>query len=114
MSYYSWPYPAPLKFPSILTHSPGNETYSHWASKAWDWLAAQNLITNDQVNPPAWRILDGTYITDNCTTLTPIQWSYNVGLLLNAAAVMWNATGHPMWEERAMGIWGAAIVRILP
>lgn len=88
----------------------GNETYAIWATKAWDWLAAQDLITNDQVNPPAWRILDGTYITDNCTALTPIQWTYNVGLLLNAAAVMWNVTGEQVWEDRAMGIWGAANV----
>ncbi|KAK5170154.1 uncharacterized protein LTR77_004739 [Saxophila tyrrhenica] len=83
-----------------------NETYAEWTEKVWDWLVETDLIT-DETNPPAWRILDGSWIRDNCTITSPIQWSYNIGMLLNAAAVMWNATGDAKWEERVNGIWSA-------
>lgn len=75
-------------------------------------MEQNHLITSADYLPPAYRIFDGTYATNNCSGQVKIQWSYNYGMLLNAAAVMWNVTQDPIWEERANGVWQAAIVSL--
>ncbi|KAK3722376.1 hypothetical protein LTR37_002367 [Vermiconidia calcicola] len=90
----------------------GNETYAEWTVKAWDWMYDHGLIKTPDSPGSArpYSVFDGTYSTMNCTDLIPIQWTYNAGMLLNAAAVMWNATGDPIWEERVNGLWASSIV----
>lgn len=57
-----------------------------------------------------YSIFDGTSEKDNCTSLDHIQWTYAAGMMLNAAAVMWNVTGDDMWQTRAQGVWDASSV----
>lgn len=72
----------------------------------WDWMSDVGLIGGDS----KYSIFDGTSENDNCTTVDHIQWSYSAGMMINAAAVMWNATGDDIWRTRALGIWNASSV----
>lgn len=88
----------------------GNKTYAEWAGKAWDWMTDVGLIGTHDAGP-GYSVFDGTYVGNNCSTVASwIQWTYSAGMLLNAAAVMWNVTQDPMWEDRANGIWTSAHV----
>jgi mannan endo-1,6-alpha-mannosidase len=62
----------------------GNKTYLEWAEKAWDWESATGLISSD------YHVYDGADDTINCTKINHIEWSYNVGVHLYGAAIMWN------------------------
>ncbi|KAH9889236.1 glycoside hydrolase family 76 protein [Xylariomycetidae sp. FL2044] len=83
----------------------GNATYADWAVKTWDWISAVKLLDEN------YRIYDGAHTTDNCSVLTPYEFSYNVGgFLLGAAAMVAysdniNHTGDVnMWHERVDGL----------
>ena len=56
-----------------------------------------------------YSIFDGTSEKNNCSTVDHIQWSYSAGMMLNAAAVMWNATGDDEWKTRAQGVWESSV-----
>ena len=62
----------------------GDEDYSHWAERVWEWEQAVGLITND------YHFLDGAWDEDNCTTLDHKKWTYNAGVHMAGAAAMWN------------------------
>jgi mannan endo-1,6-alpha-mannosidase len=61
-----------------------NQTYFEQAEKAWDWSYAVGLIN------PTYQIYDGSDDNLNCSEFNHIQWSYNAGVYLLGAAVMWN------------------------
>lgn len=84
----------------------GNETYHDWVVKTWDWIDDMGLIGGHL----HWSIFDGVTEKDNCTSISHIQWTYNFGMMLNIAAVMWNATQDDMWRTRTEGIWNASEV----
>jgi mannan endo-1,6-alpha-mannosidase len=63
----------------------GDEIYSDWAGRIWDWEADVGHITND------YEFLDGAWVAGNCTTLNPKRWTYNAGVHMAGAAAMWNA-----------------------
>lgn len=65
----------------------GNTTYFEYVDKVWDWMDEVGLIS------PSYQIFDGTDVTINCTQLDHVQWSYNGGVMLLAAATMWNQVG---------------------
>lgn len=69
-----------------LARFTGNQTYADWAEKVWDWQTAVGLIS------PEMNIFDGASIANgaNCTTKDQFQWSYNHGIFLHGAAVMYN------------------------
>jgi mannan endo-1,6-alpha-mannosidase len=62
----------------------GNKTYADWAQKTWDWMNDVQLIDDN------YNVYDGTPDTTNCTVLTKLQWTYNVGIFMHGAAVMYN------------------------
>ncbi|KAI1500650.1 glycosyl hydrolase family 76-domain-containing protein [Biscogniauxia marginata] len=83
----------------------GNSTYADWAVKTWDWMVNVNFIDHD------YRIYDGAHIEDNCTAITPYEFSYNVGAFLLGTAAMVaysDEAGHSgeteMWHERVDGL----------
>lgn len=83
----------------------GNSTYADWAVKTWDWMVAVKLIGD------TYRIYDGTHIGDNCSTITPYEFSYNPGAFLLGTAAMAayanksnQAEELEMWHERVDGI----------
>ncbi|KAI5925737.1 glycosyl hydrolase family 76-domain-containing protein [Camillea tinctor] len=83
----------------------GNATYADWAVKTWDWMVNVNFIDHN------YRIYDGAHTDDNCTTITPYEFSYNVGAFLLGAAAMVAYTDQAgqsgdteMWHERVDGL----------
>ncbi|KAB5563274.1 family 76 glycosyl hydrolase [Coniochaeta sp. 2T2.1] len=80
-----------------LARYTGNATYASWAEKIFDWEVAMKLIT------PQGQVYDGASVagTDNCTKHDMIQWTYNAGIYLHGAAVMYNVTGgSATWKSR--------------
>lgn len=67
----------------------GNTSYFDQVDKVWDWMVEVNLIS------PSFQIFDGTDVTIQCSQLDHVQWSYNSGVLLLAAATMWNQVNDP-------------------
>ncbi|KAI1779272.1 glycoside hydrolase family 76 protein [Hypoxylon cercidicola] len=83
----------------------GNSTYADWAVRTWDWMVNVKFIDDN------YRVYDGAHIEDNCTTITPYEFSYNVGAFLLGSAAMAaytnnsNQTGDAeMWHERVDGL----------
>jgi mannan endo-1,6-alpha-mannosidase len=83
-----------------LARYTGNQTYSDWAQKVFQWEQTIGLIT------PAYDVYDGASIagTDNCTKLDKIQWSYNHAIFLHGAAVMYNVTQAAIWKTHTQGL----------
>nr|OQO18240.1 hypothetical protein B0A51_13574 [Rachicladosporium sp. CCFEE 5018]OQO24090.1 hypothetical protein B0A51_05933 [Rachicladosporium sp. CCFEE 5018] len=78
-----------------------NETYFDWANQMWDWTNAIGLISD------SYQVFDGSDDTLNCTELNHIQWSYNTGIFLSGAAVMYNVTTgaeQAKWKTRVQGL----------
>ncbi|SMR53321.1 unnamed protein product [Zymoseptoria tritici ST99CH_3D1] len=83
----------------------GNDTYFEQAEKAWDWSYMVGLIN------PTYQVYDGSDDTLNCTEFNHIQWSYNAGVYLLGAAVMWNQTTgdkQGQWRVRVQGMLDSA------
>ncbi|KAA6407912.1 MAG: glycoside hydrolase family 76 [Lasallia pustulata] len=86
-----------------LARYTGNQTYVDWAEKIWDWTARVGLIDNK------YNVYDGTDDTINCTAVDHDQETYNVGIFLYGAAVLYNYTnGSTIWESRTTGLLNAA------
>ncbi|CAK4032596.1 glycoside hydrolase family 76 [Lecanosticta acicola] len=83
----------------------GNSTYLDWADRAWDWTRNVGLMTD------GYNIFDGSDDNLNCSEFNHIQWSYNAGVFLLGAGVMWNMTAdaeRAKWEERINGLISSA------
>ena len=85
---------------SRLARYTGNETYSEWAEKVYDWETSVKLIKDD------FSIVDGASIDPaECSKPDQNQWTYNAGIYLHGAAVMYNHTGgSDKWKTRVQGI----------
>ncbi|KAF6841686.1 mannan endo-alpha-mannosidase dcw1 [Colletotrichum plurivorum] len=83
-----------------LARFTGNQTYAEWAERVWDWEVSVGLIT------PDFKIYDGATVDNgkNCKQLDTIQWSYNAGIFLHGAAVMYNLTSDKKWLTRTEGV----------
>lgn len=87
-----------------LARFTGNQTYADWAAKIFEWEQGTGLITD------RFQVLDGAGVQDgsNCTNPDVIQWSYNAGIYMHGASVMYNITTgaeQETWKERLDGIW---------
>ena len=67
-----------------LARYTGNDTYTFWVDKAWDWLEGVGYITE------TWDVLDGGHIGYNCTDVNRVQFSANAAILIHATAIMYN------------------------
>ena len=86
-----------------LARYTGNQTYVDWANRVWDWTVRVGLIDNQ------YNVFDGTDDRINCTAVDHDQATYNLGIYLNGAAVMYNYTnGSAIWETRTTGLLNAA------
>ncbi|GAP93199.2 putative glycosyl hydrolase family 76 [Rosellinia necatrix] len=83
-----------------LARYTGNQTYADWAGTVWDWMAdGVRFIDGD------YNVFDGAGVEDGCLTISRPQWTYNAGIFLHGAAVMYNATGgDATWEARTRGL----------
>lgn len=80
----------------------GNQTYRNFAQDSWEWMESIGLIASD------YQVFDGSDDTLNCTELDHTRWSYNAGMVLHTAAVMWNKTENQVWRHRVNGVWNAS------
>ncbi|PSS03176.1 glycosyl hydrolase family 76-domain-containing protein [Coniella lustricola] len=83
----------------------GLDIYAEWANRTWDWMIGTGLMTED-----TYHVYDGAHIADNCTDITPYQWTYNAGAFLLGAAAMYNYTAannyteSKLWQGRVDGL----------
>ncbi|PMD47268.1 glycoside hydrolase family 76 protein [Hyaloscypha variabilis F] len=85
-----------------LARFTGNQTYIEWANKAYDWMSNVGFID------PNYHIFDGASNLQNCSTKDQIIWTYNAGIALYGAAVLYNYTnGSALWTERTEGLLNA-------
>lgn len=86
---------------SRLARYTGNDSYADWAETVWDWEESMGLVTDD------WKLRDGVTIRDGqkCQDDTDVtEWSYNSGIWLHGASIMWNHTEDEKWQKRTEGI----------
>ncbi|KAK3695479.1 glycosyl hydrolase family 76-domain-containing protein [Podospora appendiculata] len=84
-----------------LARYTGNQTYADWADKTWTWMEASGLL-----DKKTYYVYDGSH-TNNCSEITPYQWTYNAGAFLLGAAAMYNYTTGPTqarWRTRIDGL----------
>ncbi|EPE35901.1 Six-hairpin glycosidase [Glarea lozoyensis ATCC 20868] len=80
----------------------GNQTYADWATKTYDWMDSVGLIGD------AYEIYDGSSDTENCTVIDHGRFSYNQGIYLFGAAMMYNYTNaSTIWQPRVAGLLNA-------
>lgn len=92
---------------SRLARYTGNDTYSEWANKIWDWIVEVKFIDN---STNAWMVYDGAGISTGCSDIDKLEWSYNSGLFLAGTAFMYNYTRNSIWLDRATKIWNRSKV----
>ncbi|KAI1639683.1 glycoside hydrolase [Biscogniauxia mediterranea] len=84
---------------SRLARYTGNQTYADWAEKVWDWMTELQFIDAD------FNIYDGAGVEEECKNVNRAQWTYNAGIFLQGAAVMYNFTGgNDTWKQRTDGL----------
>ncbi|KAI0973912.1 putative glycosyl hydrolase [Xylaria arbuscula] len=83
---------------SRLARYTRNDTYTDWSNRTWDWLVDVGYIDDD------WNVFDGADISNNCTQINKQQFSYNAGVLLQGAAVLYNYTNNQVWLDRINGL----------
>lgn len=85
-----------------LARYTGNQSYADWAERTWDWMVDSQLLDLEK-----YYIYDGIHI-ENCSSITPYQWTYNAGAFLLGAAAMYNYSTSPaqaeIWHERVDGL----------
>ena len=69
---------------SRLARYTGNQTYSYWASKTYDWTSKVGLITDD------FKVYDGAQVEDDCKAMVPYEFTINNAVLAHGAANMYN------------------------
>jgi len=85
-----------------LARFTGNQTYIEWANRIYDWMVNVGLID------PGYHIFDGADELKNCSDQNLIIWTYNAGIALYGAAVLYNYTnGSALWAERTEGFLSA-------
>ncbi|RKF63358.1 Mannan endo-1,6-alpha-mannosidase DCW1 [Erysiphe neolycopersici] len=85
-----------------LARFTGNQTYTDWANKSYDWMVQMGLVD------PNYRVFDGLDV-NNCQSIDHNEWTYNNAIIMYGAAVMYNHTNaSPVWVERVKGFLHAA------
>lgn len=90
-----------------LARYSGNTTFVDWGEKVWDWMFGTNFIYNATTE---YRVYDGGYISDNCSDVRNLEWTYNYGLMMSGCTYLYNHTGESKWLDRAYMIWNRAQV----
>jgi mannan endo-1,6-alpha-mannosidase len=86
-----------------LARYTGNQTYLDWALKSYDWSVNVGFIDSD------YHVYDGAEDTTNCSDHSEVIWTYNTGVYLYGAAVLYNYTeGSDLWTQRTQGFLQAA------
>ncbi|TGO32056.1 hypothetical protein BHYA_0359g00010 [Botrytis hyacinthi] len=94
-----------------LAVSKNNDTYSDWATKAWNWTKAVGFIDED------FNVFDGADVSKNCSTINKVQFSENAGTFIAGAAYMYNHTNgdtQAQWKTALDGLLNRTISVFFP
>ncbi|KAK6611337.1 hypothetical protein QC760_009615 [Botrytis cinerea] len=92
-----------------LAVSKNNDTYSEWATKAWNWTKAVGFIDED------FNVFDGADVSKNCSAINKVQFSENAGTFIAGAAYMYNYTnGDTQWKTALDGLLNKTISSFFP
>jgi mannan endo-1,6-alpha-mannosidase len=81
-----------------LARFTANQTYVEWAEKAWDWSTRIGLVDS------GYYVYDGSDDLENCSDVNKLVWTYNTGVYMYGAAVLYNYTnGSALWKTRTQG-----------
>ncbi|EPY49941.1 mannan endo-1,6-alpha-mannosidase [Schizosaccharomyces cryophilus OY26] len=86
-----------------LARFTGNDTYTQWAEKVYNWSIKVGFVHED------YTVFDGTSTKDNCSSIETTEWTYNSGLYMAGAAFLYNHTGSSIWRTRTEGFVNKAI-----
>jgi mannan endo-1,6-alpha-mannosidase len=75
----------------------GNSTYTDWAMKSWNWVRTSGLMEKRE---DGLHIYDGSDVKLNCTDQNHIEWSYNAGVYLYGASIMYNIVSIILYHKR--------------
>lgn len=89
-----------------LARYTGNSSYTDWAEKVFDWMWDVDVISKGDYM----FVYDGVSVTDNCSTVTAYQWTYNQGLILAGCAYLYNFTGETVWHDRTIKLLNSSTV----
>jgi mannan endo-1,6-alpha-mannosidase len=81
-----------------LARYTGNQTYADWANKIYQWQTDVKFITSE------FWVEDGASTDSQCQQTVPILWSYNAGIYLHGASVMYDVTKDDVWKQRVDGL----------
>lgn len=77
----------------------GNNTYADWADRIWDWTVNVGFMSD------TYQFWDGADDRKNCSKIDRLEWTYNSGVYLLGAGVMYNFTeGDSVWGNRTQKI----------
>ena len=62
----------------------GNQTYSDWAEKTYQWTKFIGFISDD------FRVYDGAHTEEDCSIVNRVPWSYNAASFVYGSAIMYN------------------------
>ncbi|KAF2706336.1 glycoside hydrolase family 76 protein [Pleomassaria siparia CBS 279.74] len=93
-----------------LARYTGEQKYADWAVKLYDWSVKVGLVSTD------FAVFDGTDDKTNCAKVADeTEWSYNIGVYLHGAAVMFDFTkGDEKWKTSTTGLLEHASVFFKP
>ncbi|KAF7955618.1 hypothetical protein EAE96_004544 [Botrytis aclada] len=92
-----------------LATSQKNDTYSDWATKAWNWTRAVGFVDED------FNVFDGAEVSTNCSSINKVQFSENAGTFIAGAAYMYNYTnGDAQWKIALDGLLNRTISAFFP
>lgn len=84
-----------------LARYTSNDSYVEWAEKVWDWMWDVHFIN---VTNGWWGIYDGADTAHNCSNISHLQWTYNMGLMMAGSAYIYNYTRNETWLTRTEGL----------
>ncbi|KAK4247785.1 glycosyl hydrolase family 76-domain-containing protein [Corynascus novoguineensis] len=91
-----------------LARYTGNKSYADWAERTWDWMVGTKLL-----DLKTYYIYDGIHV-ENCSNITPYQWTYNAGAMMLGAAALYNhsmtASQRETWRERVDGLLNGSLI----
>lgn len=95
-----------------LARYTGNQTYADWAEKVYNWMESSLLFQEQDGHLYIW---DNTDANNNCSDVEHYVWSYNYGINLMGAAMMYNHTnGDQVWKTRIDKILDGAFFLFFP
>lgn len=82
-----------------LARYTGDRSYAQHAAETFDWMLRVGLIDGGSFD-----VFDGAHVEQDCRDINRAQFSYNVAVLLQGAAFMYDLTGSVVWAQRVDGL----------